>query len=167
MFTALQHDDGHVIHNDKESLLQNPPDSSPEPRKLNLSQSSTSTSGYGEDVGGSNDADGRRSSGKSSDEKKRAISQHLQDFDENASFVGGYGSTFGLDLEPDPLDTVSPHVDDVAKLSSRTSDSGSYDSGTSGIEGRYTLPHPENGSWENIGEDEEQRRSKNIQVTQT
>ena len=76
-----------------------------------------------------------------SDAKKRAISQHLQDFDENASFIGDYGSTFGLD-------DVTEHCDPTRESSRHDSDEGSYDSGTSGIEGRYTLPP--SGSWDNI-----------------
>ena len=101
--------------------------------------SSTSTSGYGGDLGGSNGVEDNRRS--PSDGKKRAISQHLQDFDENASFVGDYGSSFGLDA-------TSEHNNSRRKQQESDSDDGSYDSGTSGVEGRYTFPP--SGSWENI-----------------
>ena len=105
--------------------------------------SSTTTSGYEDDLGGSNGVENNRNS--PSNGMKRAISQHLQDFDENASFVGDYGSTFGLDRDPEHCESVSRKETSEQESDS---DGGSYDSGTSGVEGRYTLPLNE--SWENV-----------------
>lgn len=113
--------------------------------------SATTTSGYSDTGNGRNDTevDGTQQSPPSG--RERAITKHLQDFDENASFLGEYGSTFALDNAPPPRPIevearTSPF--DGSDVEESYSDASSIDSGASGREGRYTLPH--SSSWEEI-----------------
>ena len=143
-----------IISNEKQALLktalESPTDSPTEKYRSeeNRRKSSTSTSGYGGDNAGSNSRSKNR---RSSDGKRRAISQHLQDFDENASFVGGYGSSFGLDQHRS--DSATPNSEEYSSDHGNT-DVESDNDRVSAIEGGYTLPHDRKNSWEVINPDQ-------------
>lgn len=116
------------------------------PTKTNMESSATSTSGYSD--GGRHSmahSSAHNSSGNHSNsgdsERGRAMSRHLRDFDENASFVGEYGSTFGLERDPDEIveaEASRSPFDETADDDDR-SDAASIESGDSAIEAKYRV----------------------------
>ena len=115
------------------------------PSKINLESSATSTSGYSDGGRQSitrssvhNSSANHSNSGDS--ERGRAMANHLRDFDENASFVGEYGSTFGLERDPDEIieaETSRSPFDETAD--DDRSDVDSIESGDSAIEAKYRV----------------------------
>nr|CAB3262808.1 uncharacterized protein LOC100183527 [Phallusia mammillata] len=129
--------------------------STPEKKRFDsgsMGSAATTTSGYSDQLNGKLPSDIPLTPDSAPEGKERAITKHLQDFDENASFLGEYGSTFGLDTAGSPkLVEVEARVspfDEPHDYQAESDDASSVDSGASGHEGRYTLPHGE--SWEHI-----------------
>ncbi|XP_076809003.1 uncharacterized protein LOC143452060 isoform X1 [Clavelina lepadiformis] len=151
-----QHDynEGVVIATESDALLKSGQDDTPRKDKAIFSLTdqdgtSTSTSGYGDENGGRNAVENGSDDELSPDEKERAINKHLHDFDENASFVDEYGSTFGLDGADPPVLVESEARQspfDNTTSEDNESDNTSIGSGASGVEGHYSLTH----SWDEI-----------------
>uniref|UniRef100_H2Y8C9 Ig-like domain-containing protein n=1 Tax=Ciona savignyi TaxID=51511 RepID=H2Y8C9_CIOSA len=149
-----------VTSHEKDALLttgNNYEDSPCSTKKQPYSDSSsTSTSGFSDDENGRNFHERRSSSANSS--KERAITKHLNDFDENASFCDDYGSRFGLDdvgsSKPSLVEVEareSPFDGSMNKAESEDfSDTSSVGSGDTVEERRYPITHHPDESWEHL-----------------
>ena len=62
--------------------------------------------------------------------------QHLQDFDENASFVKGYGLTFGIDK----ISAGSAAIRTRSSVSNSDTDKDDYQGHPNGFKLHYSLP---------------------------
>nr|XP_002128809.1 uncharacterized protein LOC100183527 [Ciona intestinalis] len=132
-------------------------DSPPSTKKnFYVDSTSTSTSGFSDDGNGKHLNDGRSSSHGS--HKERAITKHLNDFDENASFCDEYGSRFGLDdnnisvpnvveveARESPFDASMKY-----QVTDDSSETSSIVSGDTVEENRYAIAHHPDESWERI-----------------